>query len=342
MTEVISTDPATLHPVSTPSPETSVEVFAVYGVEPEIQAYAMAKYSRSSLSMKESLKEISQQKAEKFLNTFYFQYGHRSIADLAHIALAIERLSILAAIAVADEPRWDGQERSTRYQDFKHARYFTPDFGEAVVEKSGVEAGDPPAALARDLYREAMEGLFAQYETLSARMFRYLCDITAKPDEMKQEAYDRTLRARAFDYSRYLLPLSVNTSLGEIVNARTLEMQVSHLLSHTHKEVRHLGELLKNAATSPAYNVNQESFQELVNQIRAVSSELGDRAEQELLREVRVAPTLVKYADPNPYEIETRRELRQVASELMGDLPIAAAPVVDLLDDAEPLEVELA
>jgi thymidylate synthase ThyX len=344
--------PADTNPAAPPEP--AVEVYAVYGVEPEIQAYAMAKYSRSALSMKESLQEINQQKAEKFLNTFYFQYGHRSIADLAHIALAIERLSILAAIAVADEPRWDGQERSTRYQDFKHARYFTPDFGEAGVEKSGVqaggqrvEAGDPPAALARDLYRETMEGLFAHYETLSQRMFRYLCDITAKPDEMKQETYDRTLRARAFDYSRYLLPLSVNTSLGEIVNARTLEMQVSHLLSHTHKEVRHLGELLKNAATSPAYNVNQESLQKLVNEIRAVSPEMGDRAEQELLREVRVAPTLVKYADPNPYEIETRRELRQVASELMGDLPIAPAPVVDLLDDEhvhdkEPLEVELA
>src|SRR5258708_28010481 len=66
----------------------STEVFAVYGVEPEIQAYAMAKYSRSALSMKETLREISAQKAERFLNTFYFQYGHRSIADLAHIALA--------------------------------------------------------------------------------------------------------------------------------------------------------------------------------------------------------------------------------------------------------------
>ena len=116
-------------PCPTP-PGPSVEVFAVYGVEPEIQAYAMAKYSRSSLSMKESLKEITQQKAEKFLNTFYFQYGHRSIADLAHIALAIERLSILAAIVVADEPRWDGQERSTRYQDFKRSGYTTPHFGE--------------------------------------------------------------------------------------------------------------------------------------------------------------------------------------------------------------------
>src|ERR1700678_4696162 len=96
----------------------STEVFAVYGVEPEIQAYAMAKYSRSSLSMKESLREISSQKAEKFLNTFYFQYGHRSIADLAHIALAIERLSILAAIELADEPRWGGQARQPRYTEF--------------------------------------------------------------------------------------------------------------------------------------------------------------------------------------------------------------------------------
>src|SRR5215467_11374411 len=107
----------------------AVEVFAVYGVEPEVQAYAMAKYSRSALSMKESLREITRQKAEKFLNTFYFQYGHRSIADLAHIALAIERLSILSAIAIADEQRWDGQERSTRYQDFNKSGYYTPDFG---------------------------------------------------------------------------------------------------------------------------------------------------------------------------------------------------------------------
>jgi len=116
---------------------------------------------------------------------------------------------------------------------------------------------------------------------------------------------------------------------------------VSHLLAHTHKEVRYLGELLKRAAISPAYNPNRESLRELVEQIRAVSPELGSRAEQELMREVRVAPTLVKYADPNKYEIETRRELRQVASELMGDLPIASAPAVDLLDE-EPLEVELA
>jgi thymidylate synthase ThyX len=305
----------------------SSEVYAVFGAEPEVQAYAMAKYSRSSLSMKESLKEISSQKAEKFLNTFYFQYGHRSIADLAHIALAIERLSILAAIVVADEQRWDGQERSTRYQDFRKSGYYTPDFG-----------SDEPA---HELYRTTLDALFSDYESLSEKMFRYLVEITPKPAEMKQEAYERTLKARAFDISRYLLPLATNTSLGEIVNARTLESQVSHLLSHTHKEIRRLGELLKKAATSAAYNVNHDSLRNLVESIREVSPELGSRAEAELLKEVRVSPTLVKYADPNPYEIETRRELRQIASELMGEAAIEQAPSVDLLDD-EPLDVELA
>src|SRR5262250_77041 len=106
-----------------------VNIFAVHGVEPEVQAYAMAKYSRSALSMKESLKEISEQKAEQFLNTFYFQYGHRSISDLAHLAFAVEKLSILAAIVLVDEQRWDGQERSTRYQNFKKSGYYVPDFG---------------------------------------------------------------------------------------------------------------------------------------------------------------------------------------------------------------------
>src|SRR5258708_8482129 len=168
---------------------------------------------------------------------------------------------------------------------------------------------------------------------------------------MKPEPYERTLRARAFDISRYLLPLATNTSLGEIVNARTLETQVAHLLAQPHKEVRDLGALLKQAAISPAYNANEESLRALVAEIRTVSPEIAERAERELLREGRAAPTLVKYADPNLYESETRRELRQAAAELMQGAVIEPAPLVDLLDNDSldtdshskgALEIELA
>ena len=59
-------------------------------------------------------------------------------------------------------------------------------------------------------------------------------------------------------------------------------------------------------------------------------------------REVRTAPTLVKYAQPNDYLIQTQAELAQAASDLLGDIPIADAPLVDLVERTESLEVELA
>ena len=310
-----------------PEAEPSTEVYAVHGTDPEVQAYGMAKYSRSALSMRESLAEINDQKAEKFLNTFYFQYGHRSIADLAHIAFAIERLSILAATVAVDEPRWDGQERSTRYQDFQTSGYYVPDFGQDA------------AAAAR--YRQTVDLLFAEYRHFSEEMFRYLLGRTPRPPEMKQEAYERTLRARAFDISRYLLPLAANTSLGQIVSARTLENQVSRLLSHPHTEVRRLGELLKQAAQEPAYNVSHTKAREVLECIERESPAAAEPAREFLLRPVRVAPTLMKYAEPNAYEMETRRDLTAAVSELLAKVAIEPVPMVDLLD-ADPLEIELA
>jgi thymidylate synthase ThyX len=302
------------------------DVYAVHGADPEVLAYAMAKYSRSSLSMRESLTEISAQRAEQFLNTFYFQYGHRSIADLAHIAFAVERLSLLAAIVLVDEQRWDGQERSTRYQNFQKSGWYFPEFG-------------PDAASAK-LYSDTVENLFAAYQRTATAVHEALRQRVACPDAMKPEAYDRTLKARAFDVARYLLPLATNTSLGQIVNARTLETQVSRLLSHPIAEVRDLGAKLRDAATGPAWNVNARAASDFVTKL--ADPELSAEAANLLTREVRTAPTLVKYAEPNQYLIQSRAELEQVASELLKGIAPATSPVVDLVERTESLEVELA
>ena len=303
------------------------EVFAVHGADPEVLAYAMAKYSRSALSMRESLTEISAQRAEQFLNTFYFQYGHRSIADLAHIAFAVERLSLLAAIVLVDEQRWDGQERSTRYQNFMKSGWFFPDFG--------ADAGSA------QLYAETVQNLFATYQQTTAAVLEALRHRVERPEAMKPDAYERTLKARAFDVARYLLPLATNTSLGQIVNARTLETQVSRLLSHPMAEVRDLGNRLRDAATGPAWNVNAQAGAAFVEKL-AGTPELAAEAANLLTREVRTAPTLVKYAEPNSYLIGTRKELEQAAGELLRGVAPAHSPVVDLVERGETLEVELA
>ena len=303
------------------------EVFAVHGADPEVLAYAMAKYSRSALSMRESLTEISAQRAEQFLNTFYFQYGHRSIADLAHIAFAVERLSLLAAIVLVDEQRWDGQERSTRYQNFMKSGWYFPDFG--------VDTGSG------QLYAETVQNLFAVYQRTTAAVQEALRHRVTRPEAVKPDAYERTLKARAFDVARYLLPLATNTSLGQIVNARTLETQVSRLLSHPMAEVRDLGNRLRDAATGPAWNVNAQAGAAFVEKL-ASTPELAAEAANLLTREVRTAPTLVKYAEPNSYLLETRKELKQAAREMLKGVSPAASPVVDLVERTETLEVELA
>ncbi len=321
-----------LNPLPASPDADSTEVYAIHGADPEVLAYAMAKYSRSALSMKQSLRELNAQRAEQFLNTFYFQYGHRSIADLAHIAFAVERLSLLAAIVLVDEQRWDGQERSTRYQDFKKSGWYLPAFG------SNAEA--------RQLYTDQIEKLFSTYEEISRGAIELLRSQVAKPEEMKQEAYDRTLRARAFDGARYLLPLAANTSLGEIVNARTLETQVSRLLSQPHAEIRRLGEKLREAAASPCWNVQRAALEDLQRDIATVDPVLGERAAALLLRDVAVAPTLVKYAAPVEYIQKSRTELEQAAQDLMGSDSIRPSPLVDLVEadgsgQHESIEIEI-
>jgi thymidylate synthase ThyX len=344
-----------------PGARTQSEVFAVHGADPEILAFAMAKYSRSSLSMRESLTEISAQRAEQFLNTFYFQYGHRSIADLAHIAFAVERLSLLAAVVLVDETRWDGQERSTRYQNFLESGWYFPGFGEDSASTK--------------LYSQTIESLFGAYQRVSAAVLDLLRSRVARPESLKPEAYERTLRARAFDVARYLLPLATNTSLGQIVSARTLETQVSRLLSSPAAEVRLLGEKLRDAAIGPAWNLNARAAQAFIDKLSqaealykskdtealyqgatsvaprgddsiegalAPEGSLAAEAAALFTREIRTAPTLVKYAQPNPYLIQSQAELAQAATELLANHPIAPAPLVDLVERTESLEVELA
>jgi thymidylate synthase ThyX len=306
-------------------PVNETDVYAIHGADPEVLAYAMAKYSRSSLTLRQSLAEISSQRAEQFLNTFYFQYGHRSIADLAHIPMAVERLSLLAAIALVDEQRWDGQERSTRYQDFRKSGWYTPALGEATPT-----------------FTAAIQAMFAAYDKVGGGMLEALKAAVARPEAMKADAYERTLKARAFDVARYLLPLATNTSLGQIVNARTLETQVSRLLSSEFAEIRDLGGRLRKAAAETAWNPQDDASRDLASEVRALAPECADRVHDYLLRPVKTAPTLVKYAAASPYIEKSRAELAAAAAELMAGQEIEPAPTVDLIDDTEPLELELA
>jgi thymidylate synthase ThyX len=276
-------------------------IYSVVGVPPEVQAYALAKYSRSNQGMLETVRELSAQRAEEFLETFYFQYGHRSIADLAHLVFGLEQISILGAIEVVDEPVWDGQERSTRYQPFRKTGWHLP----AEV------AGTPAEAL----FRQTAEALFAAYEHLTRGLLEQLVDAVPCPHEMAEGQYKRTLRARAFDVARSLLPLATHTSVGQIVSARVLERQIGRLLGSQYAELRAIGAELKAACQVPA------------------TAPLSDEPQPP------AAPTLVKYADASAYVSSAARELTDAAAMLLADLGDAdRSSAVELVGQAsDPL-----
>ena len=62
-------------------------------------AYGLARYSRSDKPARETFTAMAEKILEghesmkRFFEIFYFQYGHASIADLAHVSMAVENIS---------------------------------------------------------------------------------------------------------------------------------------------------------------------------------------------------------------------------------------------------------
>src|SRR5271166_7109499 len=142
-------------------------VFTISPMPPEKCAYALARYSRSPDSIAKSLEWVRSHDSQKFLESFYFQYGHASIADLGHVVMCFEGISELAATEAEDEQLWDGQARSSRYQDFSKSGFVTPP--EFAAEQAA-------------LYTEAAAKLLAGYHAVHAKVFEALTEQHPRPE----------------------------------------------------------------------------------------------------------------------------------------------------------------
>jgi thymidylate synthase ThyX len=219
-------------PVSTEVPVTTSRVLAVAPMPPEKSAYALARYSRSPDSIRDSIDWVRTHDSAKFLESFYFQYGHASIADLGHLVLCFEGVSELAAIEIEDEQLWDGQARSSRYQDFSRSGFVTP-----------------PGA--DDSYGSAGRRLLDAYHQIHTRMVEHLTDQHPRPEEMKPDMYRRNIAARAFDVARYVLFLGIPTGVGQVTSIRTLERQIRRMKASPYAEVREIAAEMAAACTAP-------------------------------------------------------------------------------------------
>jgi thymidylate synthase ThyX len=260
----------------------------------EKSAYALARYSRSADSILESLEWVRTHNSMKFLESFYFQYGHASIADLGHVGICWEGISELAATEVEDEQLWDGQAKSTRYQDFSKLGFVTPpEFSAAEAEK----------------FQSAGRGLLDAYADLHALKFAELTSSLPRPDDMKPDAYERNLKARAFDVARYVLFFGIPTNVGQVTSIRTLEKQIRRLKASPFAEIREVaGEAAQAVAEAPACLWHES---------------VGEP----------VAPTLAKYVDADKHAGEASRELGLWAQQNLPAYSMSAQtePSVELV-----------
>ena len=250
-------------------------VLAVAPMPPEKSAYALARYSRSPDSIRDSLEWVRTHDSAKFLESFYFNYGHASIADLGHLVLCFEGVSELAATEIEDEQLWDGQARSSRYQDFSRSGFIAP---------PGLEGSAIYCAAARRL----LEG----YQAIHDRMVDYLNQKLPRPEQMKPDLYKRNIAARAFDVARYVLFFGITTGVGQVTSIRTLERQIRRLKTSEYAEVREIAEEMALACTAAPECAWDSS---------AVVEPL--------------APTLARHVDPDESRARSRRDVAQWASQ---------------------------
>ncbi|HVN03151.1 MAG TPA: FAD-dependent thymidylate synthase [Bryobacteraceae bacterium] len=268
-------------------------VISVSPMPPEKSAYALARYSRSPDSIRDSLDWVRTHDSQKFLESFYFQYGHASIADLGHTVLCFEGLSELAATEVEEEPLWDGQAKSSRYQDFSRSGFITP------PELTGEAAA---------CYQAAGQKLLDAYGQVNKLAFDCLAARLPRPDDMKPEAYRRNIAARAFDVARYLLFWGIPTNVGQVASIRTLEKQIRRLRASEYTELRDLGnEIAETCAAEPA----------CVWDAQAASEPL--------------APTLARHAEPDEFAARAQTDLRRWAEQNLPPSPAGDSPRVDLI-----------
>jgi len=271
-------------------------VLTVAPMPPEKAAYALARYSRSPDSIRESVEWVRTHDSQRFLESFYFQYGHASIADLGHLTICFEGVSELAATEIEDEQLWDGQARSSRYQNFAKADFVVPpEFTEAEAQE----------------YRAAGKRLLEMYEQIHAGMVAYYRDKLPRPADMKPDAYERNIAARAFDVARYCLFFGIPTGVGQVVSIRTLEKQIRRLKASPYAELVSIADELGKACSQPP-----------------VCGWNTDGAEP-------LAPTLARHIDADSHRRICREDLRKWADQNLGDIDRADAGDIDLMKPAD-------
>lgn len=234
-------------------------VFAIYNLPQEIVGAMFSRYSRSEKSVRRlfldefwdpalSLFKSDPKKLEKarertrdFYRRVFAEFGDDSVIQTGSVHIAFEFVSQIAAKAIEDQRIGAAYiEKSTRYVNFGNkinGRYLYMDVPE-ILKTSLCQEYRKWNNFAFESYNQSLlitENFLKKEYPLEKRIFGKI------PTEKEQKAYDRALRAKAFDTVRVFLPTTTVTNLGAHFSGQAAENSINKMLSSPYSEVRLLG-----------------------------------------------------------------------------------------------------
>ena len=154
------------------------------------------------------------------------------------------------------------------------------------------------------LYSETCAFLLEAYTRLAEPVVAAIKRETPREEKQTERGYETACKAKSCDILRYVLPSATLTNIGLTINGRLLEHLITKLLSHPLEEAQEIGSLMKGEAQT-------------------------------------IIPTLIKYADYNPYMGDTREAMEALAVEHFAGYVPEETPDVALVRYPEDAEEQL-
>ena len=215
-------------------------VFAIITPKQVDRGALMSRYSRSDKSMRKIfLDEFLQNenRGEEFYNRVLLEYGDDSVAELGEAQIAIEGLSNIAVKKIEDRRiglsylekssryvSWD-KKINDEYKFFKESKIMNSKFADKYLESCNLDF---------DVYSKNIQSMISyiqEREPIENQRFRNssgdevpFSNLTNETDiKSATRIYNATIKAKALDVLRGLLPASTLTNVGITGNGRAFE-----------------------------------------------------------------------------------------------------------------------
>ena len=236
---------------------TEQPVFGLINLPEVVKGALFARYSRSSKSLRRLFLDefmsdpetgidavalqlqddplVATKKAEQLYQRIFFDYGDDSVAQLGGAHLACEQASNLLTKVLEWGRLAAYLEQSTRYvrYDVKlgdRYRYMVPD--------------ELAASRYASLYQQHMERVFGVYSDMVAEMTSVYEERHPREEGDPKWVWDATIRAKACDSVRGLLPISTLSNVGIYGTGQAYEMALVRMQANPLAEVRQYGEMM--------------------------------------------------------------------------------------------------